>query len=169
MHRIFALLLCAAAFLLAPPAKADVAMTFYSHDFGSKFPHAFFTVKGKLDGNGKAVDAGYGFTATSVSPAILMGSVKGAVQSPKPDYIAKSNAHFTVRLSDSQYTQVMAMVSRWQALPGKSYNLGKRNCVHFIMDVVAAVGLKQNRQTKYLKKPKSFLNEVVSLNPGLSL
>ncbi|MFC4292400.1 hypothetical protein ACFOWX_08225 [Sphingorhabdus arenilitoris] len=169
MHRIFALALFAAFCLLAQPAKADVAMTFYSHDFGSKFPHAFFTVKGKLDSNGKAVDGSYGFTATSVSPAILMGSVKGAVQTPKPSYIAKSNAHFTVRLSDAEYAKVMAMVGRWQALPGKSYNLGKRNCVHFIMDAISIAGLKLNRQTKYKKKPKSFLNEVMSLNPGLSL
>ena len=168
MIRYLALFVFALIMFAVPKAHADVTMTFYSHEFGSNFPHAFFSVKGTLDGNGQKVDNSYGFTATSVSPAILTGSVKGAVQTPKPKYIAKSNAHFSVRLSDAEYSKVMALVSRWQALPGKSYNLGKRNCVHFIMEAASIVGLKVNRSTKYKKKPRSFLNEVKGLNPGLS-
>lgn len=167
MFRLFAALLFAVSMLVMPKAHAEVAMTFYSHDFGSNFPHAFFTLKGKLDASGRQINSSYGFTATSVSPAILMGSVKGAVQTPKPKYIAKSRAHFTLQISDAQYAKVMALVRRWQALPGKSYNLGKRNCVHFIMEAASLMGLKVNRKTKYKKKPKSFLFEVMRLNPKL--
>ena len=168
MFKFFAALIFMLSLVAVPKAHADVAMTFYSHDFGSNFPHAFFSLKGKLDGNGQNVDGSYGFTATSVGPGILMGSVKGAVQTPKPSYIAKSLARFTVRVSDAEYNKVMALVGRWKALPGKSYNLGKRNCVHFIMEAASLVGLNVNRKTKYKKKPKSFLNEVMGLNPGLS-
>ena len=68
------LMLCAG---LSAPARADVVVSFYSHDFGDRFPHAFIVMTGTLDATGEVVDVNYGFTATSVSPAILFGSVKG--------------------------------------------------------------------------------------------
>ena len=154
------------AFIPINTAQAEVAVTFYSHDFGKSFPHAFFAVKGKL-GNGKTVNTSYGFTAVNISPVILWGSVKGHVQSPKPKYITKSNAHFTVIVTDSEYRGLMALVARWRNRKQKSYSLNRRNCVHFASEAIALLGYKYNPKTKNWKKPKSFLQEVMRLNKGL--
>lgn len=152
---------------LSVPAQADVLVSFYSHDFGDRFPHAFIVMKGHLDATGEAVDANYGFTATSVSPAILFGSVKGHVESSKPDYIAKSDRQFDVRVDDATHARLIAKVREWSERKQPSYNLGKRNCVHFVMELAEIVGLKVNRKSKYFKKPRSFLGEVRELNPQL--
>ncbi|MBL0925496.1 MAG: hypothetical protein IBJ12_13665 [Sphingomonadaceae bacterium] len=166
----FLTLLCA-AFLSQLPAtaQAEVLATFYSHDFGDHFPHAFVRVKGTVDSTGEAVDTNYGFTAVNVSPAILMGSVMGMIETKDAKYVSKSNAHFTLRLSDAEYAKLKAHVEQWRNLPGKSYNLNKRNCVHFVMEAAALLGLKVNRQSKFFKKPKSFTLELMRLNPGLKL
>lgn len=158
------LMLCAG---LAAPARAEVVVSFYSHDFGDRFPHAFIVMKGNLDATGEAVDANYGFTATSVSPAILFGSVKGKVESSKPDYIEKSDRQFDVTVDDATYGRVLAKVAEWRMRDQPSYSLNKRNCVHFVMELAEVVGLKVNRKSKLFKKPKSFLIEVKGLNPGL--
>lgn len=166
MFRYF-LLLCSLLFTV--PACAEVSATFYSHDFGDHFPHALVKLKGTVDSTGEQVDTNYGFTAVSVSPAILMGSVKGMIETKSPKYIADSNAHFTLRLTDTQYAQLMALVEQWRTMPGKSYNLNSRNCVHFAMEAAALLGLQVNRKSKFFKKPKSFILEVMKLNPGLKL
>lgn len=153
--------------LTAPLARAEVILSFYSHEFGDRFPHAFVTLKGKWDATGDAVDLNYGFTATAVSPAVLMGSVKGYVQVKDAAYIAKSNRQFSVKLDDAGLRRVLAKVQEWQDRAQPSYNLGKRNCVHFVMEIAETVGLAVNRKSKYFKKPRSFLEEVKSLNPTL--
>ncbi|HEV2598989.1 hypothetical protein [Sphingopyxis sp.] len=158
------LLLCAG---VAAPARAEVVVSFYSHDFGDRFPHAFIVLKGTVDATGEAVDANYGFTATSVSPAILLGSVKGKVESSKPDYIAKSDRQFDVTVDDATYARVLAKVDEWRTREQPSYSLNKRNCVHFVMELAEVVGLTVNRKSKLFKKPKSFLIEVKGLNPQL--
>lgn len=159
-----AALLFMASFSVA--ARAEVTVTFYSHDFGKNFPHAFFVAKGELS-DGKKVDTGFGFTAINVSPGILFGSVKGHVKAPTADYIASSNPHFTVKISDKKYRDLLAVVQKWQAIPQKSYSLNKRNCVHFINDVIKALDLKTNLKTANWKKPRSFMEEVKKLNPFL--
>ena len=158
------LMLCAG---LTAPARAEVVVSFYSHDFGDRFPHAFIVMKGKLDATGEVVDVNYGFTAVSVSPAILLGSVKGKVESSKPDYIAKSDRQFDVTVDDATYARVMAKVAEWRDREQPSYSLNKRNCVHFVMELAETVGLKVDRKSKLFKKPKSFLIEVKGLNPQL--
>ena len=158
------LLLCAG---LAAPARAEVVISFYSHDFGDRFPHAFIVMKGRVDTTGEAVDSNYGFTAVSVSPAILFGSVKGKVESSKSDYIEKSDHQFDVTVDDATYARVLAKVAEWRDRDQPSYSLNKRNCVHFVMELAEAVGLKVNRKSKLFKKPKSFLIEVKGLNPQL--
>lgn len=147
-------------------ARAEVAVTFYSHDFGENFPHAFFVAKGEL-ADGNKVDTGFGFTAINVSPGILFGSVKGHVKGPSADYIASSNPHFTVKISDRKYRELMAVVQKWKNIPQKSYSLNKRNCVHFINDVIKTLDLKTNLETANWKKPRSFMEEVMKLNPFL--
>lgn len=161
-----------AAFFLATisgQARAEVVATFYSHDFGDHFPHAFIKLKGKVDGTGEMVDTNYGFTAVSVSPAILMGSVKGMIETKDAKYVSKSNAHFSLRLSDDDYRKLIDHVDKWRSMGGKSYSLNKRNCVHFVMEAAALLGLSVNRKSKFFKKPKSFVLEVMKLNPTLKL
>ncbi len=166
MFRLIRLPIIAAALLFSLPVYADVNVTFYSHEFGENFPHAFFVVKGKL-GNGEIVDTNYGFTAVNVSPGILWGSVKGKIETSKPKYVASSNSHFTVTVPDSKYRQLMALVEKWRNKPQKSYSLNKRNCVHFAGEAIQLLGYKINAKTKNWKKPTSFMREVLALNPGL--
>ncbi|GGB64111.1 hypothetical protein [Blastomonas aquatica] len=145
-------------------AHARVTITFYSHELGSQFPHAFATLKGKVDSTGEVVDTNVGFTATSTGPSILFGWVQGEIHVAKPKYIANSNAHFTYELTDAEYRSVMAVTDKWRNKKQKSYNLNTANCVHFIGDVATAAGLKVNPESKYFKKPTSFLKEVTALS-----
>ena len=167
MFRYWSLVIFAFFSQLPTPALAEVVATFYSHDFGDHFPHAFVKLQGKVNSTGQAVDTNYGFTATTVSPAILMGSVKGMVETKDAKYIASSDPHFSVTLTDAEYLRFMNFVDKWRNLPGKSYNLGKRNCVHFAMEAAALLGLSVNRKSRYFKKPKTFLLEVMGMNKGL--
>jgi hypothetical protein len=150
--------LLAAALQLAPSvAAAAVDVTFYSKEFGANFPHAYVALKGTLDRSGERVDANYGFTATHVSPAVLMGSVAGEIMSVDAKYQSESDAHFTVRLSDAEYDQVMATVERWRALKQPSYNLNRQNCVFFVAHVAAALGMTAETPKALMKKPRSYL------------
>ncbi|MGL5837449.1 MAG: hypothetical protein ACRCY3_03005 [Sphingorhabdus sp.] len=143
--------------------------TFYSHDFGDYFPHTFIKLQGKVDATGEVVDTNYGFTAVSVSPALLMGSVKGMIETKDAKYVSKSNAHFSLKLSDEEYRKLIGHVESWRNIGGKSYNLNKRNCVHFVMEAAALLGLSVNRKSRFFKKPQSFVLEIMKLNPGLKL
>jgi hypothetical protein len=167
MFRLILLPLLLFCIGLAAPARAEVLVAFYSHDFGDRFPHAFIVLEGRIDATGERVDTNYGFTATSVTPAILMGSVKGHVQTSKPDYIGKSDRQFTLRVDDATYARLMAKVAEWRDRKQPSYSLNRRNCVHFVMELAEVAGLRVNRDSKFFKKPKSFLREVKELNPGL--
>lgn len=169
MFRYLSLFIAAFGAVIPVSAQAEVIATFYSHDFGDHFPHAFVKLKGTVDAKGQVVDTNFGFTAVSVSPAILMGSVKGMIETKDAKYIASSNPHFSVKLSDAEYGRFMVFVDKWRNLPGKSYNLGTRNCVHFAMEATALLGLRVNRKSRYFKKPKTFLLEVMGLNNGLKL
>jgi hypothetical protein len=156
--------LLALAALLLPlgAARADVDVRFYSRDLGEVFPHAFFEVEGP-----GVPKQNYGFTAKTISPAILWGPVAGKIVHMEPPYIAKSRHHFTLRISDAQHARLMALVEQWRAKPSPSYDLYKANCVSFVADAVRLLGLKTNPNTKFKGKPKSFLLEVEELNPGL--
>ena len=116
------------------------------------FPHTFFTLKGKVDSTGEEVDTNYGFTAVSVSPAILLGSVKGMIETKEAKYVEKSNRHFSLKLSDDQYALLIAHVGKWRTLSGKSYNLGKQNCVHFVMEAIVLSGVSGEPREQILQK-----------------
>ena len=150
--------------LLAPPspASAEAIVRFYSRDFGSVFPHGFFEIE-----QPGAPKKNYGFTAKTVTPAILMGPVAGKIIQMKPNYVARSRLHFTLRLTDDQHARLMRVVGAWAARKQPSYDLYKANCVSFIRDAVQALGYRTNPKTRFMGKPKSFLNEVQALNPGL--
>ena len=145
--------------LLALPslASAAVEISFYSREWRNTFPHAFIVLRGSDDRTGKRIDASYGFTATHISPAILLGSVKGEVMPSKPDYIAGSDEHSRFSLSDEEFDSVLAAVARWQALPQPSYNLNRQNCVFFVADIAAALKMKTETPKPLMKKPRSFL------------
>lgn len=157
-------LLAALFLLVAVPAQAAVEITFYSRELGSHFPHALVTLQGTPDRGGERIDTNYGFTATHVTPGILFGSVRGKLDTAGAGYVRGSEAHFALTLSDSEYDQVMGVVSRYGALRQPSYSLNRRNCVHFIADVAAALGMAAEVPRNLRRRPRAFLNSVVRAN-----
>ena len=162
--RLAHLLLAALVLLGASPAAAAVEIAFYSRELGTRFPHAFVTLKGTPDRGGAPVDTNWGFSATAISPAILMGAVKGAVYSESAGYISGSNRHFRLTLSDAEYDAVVATVQKWRDLKQPSYNLNGQNCVHFVADVAATLGMAADKTGKLMKKPTSYLASLTAAN-----
>lgn len=151
-------------------ARAEVVVTFWSHERDQNYPHAFLTMRGTIDATGEAVDTNIGFTARTVSPMVLLGSVAGQMEVLSAGYIARptSRPHFALRLNDEQYARLTGFIANWRAAPQPSYNLSRRNCVHFIMEAAAMLGLSVNRSSSHFRRPGEFLNEVMRLNPHLS-
>lgn len=156
-------MLAAAAALAPMPAAAAVEIAFYSKEAGSRFPHAFITLEGTLDRSGERVDSNYGFSATAVTPAVLMGAVKGKLYSESDSYIRSSNSHFNLVLSDEEYDRVMARVATWNVLKQPSYDLNRQNCVFFVADIAKLLGMKTDT-TQLMKKPGSFLSALTQAN-----
>lgn len=150
---------------LPAQAHAQILVSFYSHDLGSTFPHAFFTLSGTPNRGGAQVATNYGFTAKSLSPAILMGSVVGEVETLSAKYVEGSDRQFTVKISDLQYDSLLALVDKWRKLPGKSYNLNRRNCIHFVGEAAQVLGLKVVIDSRNVKKPRAFMLSLIALNP----
>lgn len=149
----------------ALPARAAVTITFWSHELGNSFPHAFFSLRGVPDGGGPPVDTNVGFTAKSVSPAILMGTVAGRLDISKPFYIATSDAQFSYVMTDVQYADILALVAAWDEKTGDAhYNLNNRNCVHFVQEAARRLGLVAVDQPQLMKKPRSYLKAVALAN-----
>src|SRR4051812_1310645 len=165
LPRLLALLAALLVALVAVPAAAAVQITFYSKELGATFPHAFVTLAGTLDRSGQRIDVDYGFTAKTVSPAILFGRVAGEVISDHgAAYIKASDKHFSLALSDVEYDRLMATVARWRAIPQPSYDLGTRNCIHFVADLAASLGMKADVPKKLTKKPRSYLDYLTDGN-----
>ena len=162
------MLSCLAALLwlaFAVPAQAAVTITFWSHEFGNSFPHTFFTLRGIPDRGGAPVDVNYGFTARSISPAILMGTVKGRMDAVDRGYMQGSDAQFALQLTDAQYDQVVALTREWNEVGGDArYNLNNRNCVHFVQEAARRSGLTGLNHPSLMKKPRSFLLAVRDAN-----
>ncbi|WP_445193495.1 hypothetical protein ACT009_06350 [Sphingomonas sp. Tas61C01] len=140
-------------------------MTFWSHEFGNTFPHAFFTLRGTPDARGAPIDTSYGFTAKTLTPAILLGTVAGKLEIGARGNILGSDARFSVVLTDAQYAQVRALAAAWDAKTGDSrYNLNKRNCVHFVMEAARTIGLTGLDHPKLMKRPRAYLLAVAAAN-----
>lgn len=170
-RRRAAILLLLALFALGfhAPATAAVEIAFYSRELGgNNFPHAFVALRGTVDATGERVDTSYGFTAKAVTPALLFGSVAGEIVVEGERQMARSTRQFAVILPDERYRAVMAVVERWRSRPQPSYNLNRANCVHFVAEVAEAVGLRVERVQRLMKRPRSFLQHVHSLNPQLA-
>lgn len=170
MGRILSLFLAAIALAWSPQAIAQVELSFHSFNgsvlFG-RYPHAFIVLEGELEGTGESVSENYGFTAKSVSPAILNGPVDHNISVEKPKYLKKTNRHFTMKISDSQYRQIVAEMRKWRDAPGKYYDLDARNCIHFVGRMAQIVGLKVDYPDEMLRRPKKWLNHITALNPKL--
>jgi hypothetical protein len=151
------------------PAAAAVEIAFYSRELGgNNFPHAFVALHGIVDSTGEQVDTTYGFTAHSVTPALLFGSVTGEVVVEGARQMARSTRQFALTLSDERYHAVMAVVDQWRNRPQPSYNLNHRNCVHFVAELARTVGLRVEELPRLMKRPRSFLLHVRELNPQLA-
>lgn len=148
-------------------ASAAVEISFYSKDMASSFPHAYVRLTGTDDATGKPVDVNYGFTPVSLGPGILLGSVRGMMESASPEYIARSDRHFALKLTGEQYRQVVAVIDRWRAAPQPSYRLNGRNCIDFVADIAKTLGLTAPVIPKLMKKPRSYLDEIARLNSAL--
>lgn len=152
---------------VALPAQAAVTVTFWSHEFGNSFPHAFLTLRGVPDAGGVPVDRSYGFTAKTVSPALLFGSVPGVVESTPVGYMNGSDAQFSVVLTDAQYDQLLQLFAAWDQKTGDGhYNLNNRNCVHFVREAARIAGLMTVDFPQLMKKPRSYLLAVADANAG---
>lgn len=152
------------------PAHAAVEIAFYSRELGgNNFPHAFVALSGTVDATGERVDTSFGFTAKAITPAILLGSVAGEVVVEGPRQIARSDRQFAVTLTDAQYRAAMTVVEAWRSRAQPSYNLNRRNCVHFVAELAAAVGLRVETPVRLMKRPRSFLIHVRGLNPQLAV
>ncbi|MFK3890476.1 hypothetical protein [Sphingomonas sp. NPDC079357] len=148
------------------PAQAAVTISFWSRDFGNSFPHAFFMLRGTPDAGGASVNAAYGFTARSVTPAILFGNVAGRVERPKPGYMADSHVRFSRTLTDAQYGAIVALIRDWDERTGDAtYNLNKRNCVTFVREAARRSGLAIVDFPKLMKKPSGYLRAVIAAQP----
>ncbi|MDF2494301.1 hypothetical protein [Sphingomonas sp.] len=162
--------LAAAAFALllsltALPAHAQVVITFWSHEFGNHFPHAFFTLRGTPEAGGEAVDLNYGFTPKAVTPAILFGPVAGRIDIAKRSYMEGSDAQFLLVLTDAQYASILKLVDEWDDKKGDgTYRMNTRNCVHFTQEAARRAGLVSLDFPDLMKKPRSFLKAVAKAN-----
>jgi len=148
---------------VAVEARAEVRMTFWSHDTSTYFPHAFITLKGTVDSTGEVVDTSYGFTLNSTSPLAIFESVKAHIDITAKNYIRMSDAQFSTLISDEQYAAVKALVMEWGA-PGSRWNLEHRNCVHFVAEAARRAGLTVIEDKKLMKKPRSFTLSLIPLN-----
>ncbi|HEX8641145.1 MAG TPA: hypothetical protein VF704_08310 [Allosphingosinicella sp.] len=168
-QRCCRLIACALLCLLAhAQGAAAVEVAFYSREMSRRyFPHAFVRIQGTLDAGGEPIDATYGFTARSVGPGILLGSVAGEVREEPPEGIARSERQFAFTATDAQYEAVLAAVERWRIRRQPSYNLNRRNCVHFVADVARALGLRTDGAERLMKRPRAFLEHLRLLNPEL--
>jgi hypothetical protein len=167
-YRLPRMMVLIAALLIAgwaSQAAAAVRITFYSKELGASFPHAFVTLDGTLDRSGERIDANYGFSAKSITPAILMGRVKGEVLTDhSAPYIRGSDKHFSLVLSDAEYDMVIATVGRWRAAPQPSYDLGTHNCIHFVADIAGSLGMIADTPKKLMRKPRSYLESLTAAN-----
>jgi hypothetical protein len=149
-------------------ASAAVEISFNSRGLGARFPHAFVVLSGTVDSTGERVETNYGFTVRHLlGPSVLLGSVEGEVASEGDAYVAAGHRHFALVLSDAEYRRVMGVIARWQALPQPSYHLDRRNCVTFVAEIAASLGLQAVPDSATRRRPQAFLDRVARANGAI--
>lgn len=167
MTRLAAILLALLIVLVPPPAAAQVLLSFHSFNgslFGGRYPHTFVVLEGTLEADGRTIAENYGYTSVRVTPAILSGNVDGTIHIEDAQYIATTNRHITVAVSDAQYRSIIEETGRWRDA-GKVYNLDTRNCIHFVAAVARIAGLHVEIPARLTKKPRAWLELIARLNP----
>jgi hypothetical protein len=163
------LLLPLALLVFAQPAFANVAVSFHSFNgsmFFGRYPHTFVVFDGTLQ-TGQKVHENFGFTAKSVSPAVLAGPVVGEIWVEQEKWIAKTNTHFTITVDDATYRKMRAEVDFWGHHPGKFYDLDHNNCINFVGKMAEMAGLRVDFPKDLMRKPRAWLNHIAALNPQL--
>jgi hypothetical protein len=150
----------------ATAARADVTVTFWSHEMDKNYPHAFITLTGTTEA-GKPVNANFGFTAKSISPSILWGPVKGEIETLSSGYLKRSQRRASLIVSEKQYGAILSVVARWKSSAGNSYDLNKRNCIHFVGQIAETLGLRVSYDPSLTMKPYDFVSRLIELNPSL--
>jgi hypothetical protein len=148
--------------LLPASARADIEVGFWTRELGLELPHAFFTMKGTVDG--KPVEESYGFTAKTITPALLWGPVPGRIDLTTKGYMAASHKLYTVTVPDAAYPRLKALVARYSVKPGSIYRMNERNCVHFVAEAAAAVGLRLPDGKGMMKRPTSYMMAIAAAN-----
>ncbi|MEI9993146.1 MAG: hypothetical protein WDM91_01015 [Rhizomicrobium sp.] len=159
-------------FAFVGPAAAAVTISFYAHKLGNKgfwieFPHAYVTLNGTTEIGHLPVKANFGFTPPVVGPSVLWGKVDGVVVGAEDSYVAQDTPYFSFPLTDRQYAAVLAVVARWRDAPQPSYDLDTHNCVIFVKEVAAAVGLSVGGDNAYVRRPAEFLADLQTRNAAL--
>jgi len=167
LSRILLVLAALTAWQVPAQARVEVAFHSFNGSLLGRYPHAFVVFEGKLDDTGEVIHSNYGFSAKSVTPAILTGPVAHEIYIEKEKYIRSTNTHFTVTVSDATYRRMMEEVAAWRDAPGKYYDLDKRNCIHFVGAIAALAGLKVDFPDNMTRRPKLWLNHIAALNPQL--
>ena len=169
LTRLATLLLTICALAWSGTAFAAVQIHFHSFN-GSvligRYPHTFIVLDGTLS-DGTVVDENYGFSARSVTPAILNGPVEHMVLAETDKSVRNTNRHFSMTITDAQYRRIITEVRAWQNAPGKYYDLETRNCIHFVGAMAAILGLKVDYPENMLRRPKKWLNHITEMNPQL--
>lgn len=163
------LTLVLATLSLAPPAQADVQVSFHSFNgsvLWGRYPHTFVVLEGELE-DGTRVNANYGFSARYTSQAIASGPAEHMIMTETERTIAATNRHFTVTVTDQQYRRLLATVLAWRDYPGEYYDLDENNCIHFVAALARVVGLDADVPDDYLRRPKAWLNYIGQKNPRL--
>lgn len=167
MKRILLPFIALLALVWSGPAFAAVQIHFQSFTgstFVGRYPHAFIVLEGTLS-SGRKVNENYGFSAREVTSEILNGPVEHIVLAETQRNIQKTNRHFTMTITDAQYRRIVSEVRKWQKMPGKYYDLEKRNCIHFVGKMAQILGLKVNYPSNMLRRPKDWLNHIGKMNP----
>lgn len=167
---LLALVLLAATVV---PARAEVTLTLSAHaglktaGIYSLYPHAFINLKGTLDGTGEAVDEWIGFGATSFGPHLLFSSVPGEIGRPGNLQIDNGTDYISIPISDQTYAAIKERVAYWSTREGGTYNLRRRNCIHFVIDIAQLAGLRT--PTVDPMSPNRTMIEAAALNPDYAL
>ena len=162
-----------ALFLVAfgAPASAAVTIAFYGHDLrlhqglNADFPHGFVVLSGTTE-SGQQVNAHLGFSSKILTMKVLWRPVEGGLDDQRFSnaYVAQSTRHFSFVISDAQYRAVMAVEHRWRTWPQPSYEIDTHNCTTFVKEVAVAAGLSVSDDARFIRKPRSFLEDVAVRN-----